>query len=44
LNIDIIGMGEIKWKNEGEFWSDNYKIIYSGDKNSTTGVGIIQGY
>jgi hypothetical protein len=31
LNIDILGMSEIKRK-EGDFWSDDYRITYSGDK------------
>ena len=34
-------MCEIKWKDEGDSWSDNYRVIYSGDKNSDIGVGII---
>jgi exonuclease III len=41
LNIDILGVGEIKWKDEGDFWSDNYRVIYSEDKKSNTGVGIM---
>jgi exonuclease III len=41
LNTDILGMSDIKWKDEGNFWSENYRVIYSGDKNSNTGVGKI---
>jgi hypothetical protein len=36
LNIDIIGMSEINGKDEGDFWRDNYRVIYSGNKNSNT--------
>jgi hypothetical protein len=28
LDTDILGMSEIKWKDEGDFWSDNYIVIY----------------
>ena len=31
-------MREIKWKDVGDFWSDNYRVIYSGDKKSNKGV------
>ena len=41
LKIDILGMSEIVLKDEEEFRSDNYRLIYSGDKNKNTGVGII---
>jgi hypothetical protein len=27
LDINIIGMSEIKWKDEGGFWSDSYRVI-----------------
>jgi hypothetical protein len=28
-------------KDEGDLSSDSYRVIYTGDKNSNTGVGII---
>jgi len=34
-------MSEIKWKDEGDFWSGSYRVIYSGDKTSNTRTGII---
>jgi hypothetical protein len=41
LNTDILGMSEIKWKDEGDFWRDNYRVFfYSGYKNNA-GAGII---
>jgi len=27
LDADIIGMSKIKWIDEGDFWSDSYRII-----------------
>jgi len=41
LNTYILGMSEIKQKDEGDFWSDSYRVIYTGDKNSKTGNGTI---
>jgi hypothetical protein len=32
LNIDILGMSEIKWK-DVDFWSESYRVIYAADKN-----------
>jgi len=40
-NMDILGKSEIKWKDEGDFWSNNYKVIYSGYKSNNTGDEII---
>lgn len=40
-NIDILGMSEIKWPGQGDFWSDEFRVIFSGDDNKIAGVGII---
>jgi hypothetical protein len=41
VTIDILGTSEIKWKDEGHVLSYNYRVNYSGDKNSYARVGII---
>jgi hypothetical protein len=34
-------MIEIEWKEEGDVYSDNYRVVYSGGKNNNIGDGII---
>ncbi|XP_025407655.1 uncharacterized protein LOC112681624 [Sipha flava] len=41
LKIDIIGKSELKWIGKGDFWSEGYRIIFSGDDHRVTGVGFI---
>lgn len=41
LKIDIIGISELKWTGKGDFWSEGYRIIFSGDDYRVTGVGFI---
>ncbi|XP_008482128.1 craniofacial development protein 2-like [Diaphorina citri] len=41
LNLEIVGMSEIKWKDQGDFWEHNCRIIYSGDSKGIAGVGIV---
>jgi hypothetical protein len=38
---DILGKSEIKWKDEDDFWRNNYRVMYPEDKNSNTGDGMI---
>jgi len=28
LDVDILGVSEIRWSGNGDFWSDDYRIIY----------------
>ena len=32
VNVDILGIGELKWTRMGEFNSDDHYIYYSGQK------------
>ena len=33
MNIDILGMSELKWTRTGEFNSDDYSIYYCGQES-----------
>ena len=42
MNIDILGISELKWIGIGEFNSDNYYIYYCGQESlRRNGVAII---
>ena len=42
LNIDILGINELKWTGMGEFNSDEYYIYYCGQKSlRRNGVALI---
>ena len=42
VNIDILGIGELKWMRMGEFNSDNHYIYYCGQESlRRNGVAII---
>ncbi|XP_060137402.1 uncharacterized protein LOC132593028, partial [Zootoca vivipara] len=42
INIDILGISELKWKGMGEFRSGDYHIYYCGQKScSRNGVALI---
>ena len=40
-NVNVLGVGEVRWLGEGELWSDQYRVIYSGGKERLRGVAII---
>jgi hypothetical protein len=42
--IDILGVSEIRWLKSGDFWSGEYRMIYSGTEDGrlgTKGVRIV---
>ena len=42
VNLDILGIGEVKWTGMGEFNSEDHHIYYCGqDSLSRNGVAII---
>ena len=42
MNVDILGISELKWTGVGEFNSDNHCIYYCGQKSLTrNGVALI---
>ena len=42
INIDILGIRELKWMGMGEFNSDNHYVYYSGQKSPRkNGVALI---
>ena len=41
MNIDILGISEVRWSDAGQFGKDNFITIYSGNDSHTNGVDII---
>ena len=41
VNINILGISELKWTGLGEFNSDDHYIYYSGQKSLRNGIAII---
>lgn len=42
LDVDILGVNDTRWAGIGDFWSDDYRFIYSGgERTGKAGVGVI---
>src|SRR5438132_876501 len=41
LNVNILGMSEVRWKGAGDHMADEYRIIYSGGEGLQIGVTIM---
>ncbi|HCF9438090.1 TPA: hypothetical protein NI641_006403, partial [Pseudomonas aeruginosa] len=41
LKLDIVGISEVRWQDEQDFWSGEYRIINTKSVGGITGVGLI---
>lgn len=42
MNVDVLGIAEMRWPDGGDFWSGEYRVIYSDTyKPGQGGVGIV---
>uniref|UniRef100_A0A8D8R4I6 Craniofacial development protein 2 n=1 Tax=Cacopsylla melanoneura TaxID=428564 RepID=A0A8D8R4I6_9HEMI len=41
LDLEIVGVSETRWKDQGDYWNGNFRIIYSGDETGKNGVGLV---
>ena len=41
MNVNIMGLCEVRWRGAGTIMSDTYKIIYSGGDKHESGVAVI---
>ena len=41
LKLNVLGLSEVRWEGEGDFVSDEYRVIYSGSKGGQKGVAVI---
>ena len=41
VNIDVLGISELRWTGMGDFTSDDHYIYYCGQESLRSGVAII---
>lgn len=39
--INVMGLSEVRWQGNGDFYSDKYRVIYAGGKESQRGVALV---
>ena len=41
MNLNILGVSEVRWKGDGDYMSDDVRVIYAGGEESQRGVAVI---
>ena len=41
LDLDIVGISEVRWEEEGDFWSGDYRVINTKANHGQAGVGFV---
>lgn len=41
MNVNILGLSEVRWKDGGDFMSDDFQVSYAGGSDSQRGVAVI---
>lgn len=39
--VNVMGLSEVRWQGNGDFYSDEYRVIYAGGSESQKGVAVI---
>ena len=39
--MNVLGLCEVRWKAEGDFMSDQFRVIYSGGEKRENGVAVL---
>ena len=39
--MNVLGLSEVRWKGQGDYMSDDYRIIYSGGEKGQRGVAVV---
>ena len=41
LKLDVVGISEVRWQDEQDFWSGDYRIINTKSNRGNAGVGLV---
>ena len=41
MELDIVGISEVRWQDEQDFWSGDYRVINTKSVGGNAGVGLV---